>query len=102
MPDTSIRLSPRELAALKALAEVYREGEPWALNFKGIASRSGLEPGMVRRSVRALARKGCAEFRRGLFNDSGETAGAGYACTPAGAAYVAALAKKPEVPASDL
>ena len=43
-----------------------------------------LEKTQVRRSVRSLARKGLAEFVRGLFDDDGMVAGSGYCCTRAG------------------
>jgi hypothetical protein len=38
----------------------------------------------VRRSIRALARKGLAEFHKGLSTEDGEFAGAGYCISNAG------------------
>lgn len=78
-------MSPNEIKALKALGEAYNEYEEFCyLSFKGIARRSGLDPKIVRRTVRSLARKGFAEYGRGLWNDDGEMAGSGYCCTKAG------------------
>lgn len=75
------------MKALKALAEAYTDCEEFGyLSFKGIARRSGLDPKFVRRTVRSLARKGFAEYGRGLWNDDGEMAGSGYCCTKAGCA----------------
>lgn len=76
-------ISEREMKALNALARAYSE-EFGFLNFAGVADRSGLDPKHVRRSVRALARKGLAEYGRGLWSEDGEVAGAGYRCTDAG------------------
>jgi DNA-binding Lrp family transcriptional regulator len=75
------KISEREMKALNALAGT---GEEYYLNFKAIARRSGLDPSHVRRSVRALARKGLAEYRSGLWTEDGEMAGAGYRATAVG------------------
>jgi len=46
-------MSPNETKALKALAEAYSDYEEFCyLSFKGIANRSGLDPKLVRRTVR--------------------------------------------------
>lgn len=76
-------ISEREMKALNALAGVFGADGDY-LNFEGVARRSGLDPKHVRRTVRALARKGLAEYGKGLWNDDGEPAGAGYRCTVAG------------------
>ncbi len=76
-------VSEREMKALNALAGIYGS-EYGYLAFKAIARRSGLDPSHVRRSVRALARKGLAEYGKGLWTDDGELAGSGYRCTEAG------------------
>lgn len=81
-------LSDRETLALNALAGCYMD-EGNFLPFASIAERSGLELKHVRRTVRALARKGFAAYGRGLWGWSdGRPAGAGYCCTAAG--YAAA------------
>lgn len=75
------KVSEREMLALNALAGT---GEDYYLNFKAVARRSGLRPEYVRRSVRALARKGLAEYGKGLWTEDGELAGSGYRATAAG------------------
>lgn len=78
-------MSPNEKQALAALASAYVESDGFCyLSFAGIASRSGLDPKLVRRTVRSLARKGFAQYCRGLWTEDGEVAGSGYACTQAG------------------
>jgi len=76
-------ISEREMKALNALASVYGHDGDY-LNFDGIAGRSGLDRLHVRRTVRSLARKGLAEYGKGLWTDDGTPAGAGYRCTAAG------------------
>jgi hypothetical protein len=64
-----------------ALAAPCRD---WFAPFKSIASNGNLAPHLVRRSVRHIARKGLAEYAKGLTNDDGELRGAGYRLTDAG------------------
>lgn len=83
-----MRTSEREWKALQALAGC---GEDFAyLGFAHLAQKSGLERHQVRRTARALARKGLAAFGRGLWTDEGEMAGSGYCATAAGRDLVAA------------
>jgi predicted GNAT superfamily acetyltransferase len=44
-----------------------------------------LDRAAIRRACRSLSRKGLAEYGKGLWNDDGEVAGAGYAATREGA-----------------
>jgi DNA-binding MarR family transcriptional regulator len=88
-------MSPNEIKALGALAEAHSDYEDFCfLSFKGIANRSGLEPRLVRRTVRSLARKGFAKYASGLYNDNGEMAGAGYCCTKEGLAALEITSKE--------
>lgn len=81
-------VSDRELLALKALASAADYDGFCYLSFAGVAQRSGLDPKHVRRTVRALARKGLAEYGKGLWTDGGEPAGSGYAITKLGHAAI--------------
>lgn len=84
-----MKVSDREAIALAALCTTYEPG--WCLGFDAIARRSGLSRDKVRRTVRALARKGLAEFHRGLFTEDGLTAGSGYCASSAGYALAKTL-----------
>ncbi len=86
----AVKVSEREKKALEALVGAGGRDDFGYLSFAGIASRSGLKREFVRRTVRALARKGLAEYGKGLWNDSGEVAGAGYCATPAGINFLEA------------
>ena len=86
MPALKMPVSDRELKALRALVDVFGyDGDH--LSFKLIAQRSGLDPLHVRRSVRALARKGFALYGKGLWSDEGPR-GSGYCATHDGACLV--------------
>lgn len=63
------------LAALNGLRSEW-DGNSYA-SFAWIMSRTGLDRATVRRACRSLARKGRAEYGKGLWNDDGP-AGAGY------------------------
>lgn len=59
-------------------------------SFKGLAAMCpALDPSLIRRTVRALARKGFTAYAKGLTNDEGEMRGAGYGITPNGRARAA-------------
>lgn len=87
-------VSERELKALRALVEVFGYDQDY-LSFKGIAARSGLDLRHVRRSVRALARKGFAVYAKGLWSDEGP-AGAGYGATSDGACLMSYIDRDEE------
>jgi hypothetical protein len=86
-------MSPNQTLALKALGECYSEDYGY-MSFAMIHHRSGLPRDLVRRTVRALARKGLAEFSSGLWNDNGEPAGSGYKITAAGLAALSSQERK--------
>lgn len=82
----TVQISERESKVLKELVEVYiAEEEGTCRYMKYIAAEVGLDYSQTRRAVRSLARKGLAEFHRGLFNDEGMVAGSGYCATKKGA-----------------
>lgn len=83
------KVSELELKCLKALHSRYYDGEPYCVYFRVIAEETELTEHQVRRSVRALARKGLAVYERGLFDEDGMVAGSGYFCTDAGNEFMA-------------
>lgn len=85
-PGTTPRMSAMQTACLAALAAKSRPQGEMCLPFRVIESATGLSRTDVKRSVRALARKGLAEFHQGLCTEDGEFAGAGYCISVAGKA----------------
>lgn len=86
---TETRLSANETLAMEA----WRDCE-WGLYFRGVRERCSLPEKQIRRTVRALARKGMVELMQ-LFNEeTGEVAGSGYVATPKGTAYLKATVIK--------
>jgi hypothetical protein len=79
---SSIRVSERERKCLVALAQHHSSDGLGFIGFKTIAAITGIEK--PRRYVRALARKGLAEYGRGLWSADGEPGGSGYASTEVG------------------
>lgn len=76
-------LNEKSRQCLAALANTTAPDGEMCVGFLPIQEATGLDRQTVRRIVRALARKGFAEYWRGLWNDEGP-AGAGYCITPAG------------------
>lgn len=73
---------------LKALAEICSYGE-YFCGFAPIIEETGLPRRDVRLSIRRLARKGLAEYSKGLWDEStGLPAGAGYRITTAGREFL--------------
>jgi DNA-binding MurR/RpiR family transcriptional regulator len=75
------KLSERERAVLEVLVDAGGEDDFGYLSFRGIAARGNIDLSTVRRSVRALARKGFAQFEKGLWSDDGTPRGSGYCAT---------------------
>lgn len=91
------RVSERESKALAALADQGGEDADFGyLSFKSIAAESGLPLKYVRRTVRALARKGLAKYARGLWDEDGKPWGSGYAATRLGLDLAESLAARPQ------
>lgn len=85
---SALTVSARERKVLSVLANGFHPFEWRAFNFKGIASGCDVEPHLVRRVTRALARKGLAQYERTLWDEYDGPAGAGYRCTEAGFAWL--------------
>lgn len=84
-----MKLNDAEQRVLRAMADSYGECEDFCFRgFAGLTTETGLDRKVVRRAARSLARKGLAEYGRGLWNEDGEPAGSGYACTRAGRALI--------------
>ena len=90
-------VSKREEQVLRALAGCDSEDFGY-MSFDGIAQISKLARRHVRRTVRALARKGLTEYCRGLWTEDGTPAGSGYRCTQFGRDMLAARAPKDKQP----
>lgn len=77
-------MSPTERAVLSELVvsgSFYR-------GFAPLMAATGLDRNVVRRCCRSLARKGYAEFARGLWDEDGGPAGSGYRASVMGASIV--------------
>lgn len=91
---SDVKLTARERPVLLALKERTRPHGEMCTYFHILAgaAKGSAEANEVRRIVRQLARKGLAEYVRGLFSESdGMIAGSGYCITPAGIKALTAL-----------
>lgn len=93
----SITLTDRERPVLADLAEITRPDGEFCVPFYRISGEPKDAPRTreVRRIVRQLARKGMAEFYRGLFDDDGMLCGSGYCVTQKGLKALAAMEPTP-------
>lgn len=83
------KLNADERSVLRALASTFCDyGGFGFLGFAAISRRAKMDRARTRRACRSLARKGLAEFQRGLWTDDGHPGGSGYGATKAGAALV--------------
>lgn len=83
-----VTVNETERKVLEVLAEGYDSwGETGYWSFDPLSKKTGLDIKQVRRACRSLARKGLAEFMRGLWSDDGP-AGAGYGSTRTGASLI--------------
>lgn len=84
---SNIRLTPKQERCMIVLGDVP-DTDFGYLSFRAIMFETGLSRSDVRRSVRALARKGMAKFSNGLFTEDGEMAGSGYCATEIGYKWI--------------
>lgn len=78
-------LSELQQKVFKAWAGMDRDFS--IISFATTANRSGVDMKHIRRTVRALARKGYLEFCQSAWSDEGEMCGAGYGLTDKGEKY---------------
>ena len=79
-------MTPDAMKCLDALEELTAPNGEMCMPFAPIMNHTELDRKTVRRHVRALARKGYAEYFRGLCTEDGDFAGAGYCITKTGRA----------------
>lgn len=79
------KMLPDHARVLVALNECTRPHGEYCAHFSKIAQEAGIaDVREIRRITRHLARKGFAQYFRGLCTDDGDFAGAGYCITPEG------------------
>ena len=81
MPKDEPKLTPNEAKVLATLRGAGSYEGFGFLCFASISRDTHLPRRIVRRACRSLARKGLAEYGRGLFTEDGAMAGSGYAAT---------------------
>jgi len=86
--NNEVKLSEREQKCLAVLVDYVNGEEERCVYMKTIAEETKLTLVQVRRSVRALARKGLAKYHRGLFDEDGKVAGSGYCASEEGTQFI--------------
>ncbi len=77
------KINENEQKVLLELSTIWGYDENFYA-FDQLANLTKLDRKQVRRACRSLAKKGLAEFGRGLMDDDGMVAGSGYAATKKG------------------
>jgi len=86
-----MKLTENERKILEVLAEDYDSSgwdETRFWSFAPLERKTGIERRKVRLACRSLARKGLVKYLRGLVDQDGMMAGAGYGATKEGAAFI--------------
>jgi hypothetical protein len=94
-----MKLNEDEKKVLGVLASAAYDDDYGGLfysHFDGLTERTGIDRKAVRLACRSLARKGLAEYGKGLWTPDGEPAGAGYRATQAGADLMLEIEKQEE------
>ena len=78
-----MKINEKEKKVLSDLLIIYAD-DANCIYFRFIAEHTKLTIKEVKRACHSLAKKGLAEYVRGLFDDEGFTAGSGYCATEAG------------------
>ena len=87
------KVGKQEAKALRAVAAFYGHWDQEYRFFRDVAKRSGLTKIQARRAIRALARKGLAEYSQVWNEDTDMIAGSGYRCTKKGKEVADTLAQ---------
>lgn len=85
------KINENERKILEVLAESYDSSgwdETGYYSFAPLEKKTGLDRKAVRRACRSLARKELAKYLRGLVDQDGMMAGAGYGATRLGASII--------------
>ena len=82
----TVKLSKNQSIVIRAWQDMDPDFD--GLNFSNIEKRVVIPAGLVRRTVRALARKGLLQFHRCLWDDDGNLRGAGYGLTDEGREFL--------------
>lgn len=88
MSKEPITISENQRKVLEELVEHYDDDMGNCLYIRTLAKETGLEHRVARLAVRALARKGLAQYHRGLFDEDGMVAGSGYCASFEGALLI--------------
>lgn len=88
MKEEKLELTENEKKVLEVFMEVTDTWGEVCLNVKGIISRTSLEEKEVRNCCRKLNQYKLIEYLRGLMDDDGKVAGAGYCITGEGKKYM--------------
>lgn len=80
-----VQISERQLLCLSALHLLCKEQDEGTCFYtRTIAKEAGMDEKKARIAIRALVRKGLAEYRRGLMNDDAMCVGSGYCISTEG------------------
>lgn len=82
----TIKLNEDEAKCLEILDKSY--GNDLVYSFSYYEADTGLDRKRVRRAIRSLARRGFAEYHKGLMDDDGMVAGSGYIGTKKGSDFL--------------
>ena len=80
--EEQVVLTETERAVLLAMDDLW--SDEFCGPFVSLQRETGLDRRTVRKACRSLAERGLARYMRGLFDDDGRVAGAGYGLTRTG------------------
>lgn len=83
---TKLKLASHHEKVLQALDELTEPSGDYCVGFSPLVLDCGMDRQAIRRVVRHFARKGWAEYYKGLLTEDGDLAGSGYCITHEGRA----------------